>query len=186
MRSTNSALRIDNTCATPGCRAPRDRWLTLQLLIALPLLAAAMKLLGFRRSYSTLRWASAGRVQRAARRPGAGSTARGAESSVRSTDGQRGPHHIAAVVVHVNRHVLPYQSKCLLESTALWYLLRRRGYSAELLLGARTLLGPFEAHAWVELDGEALNDTANVRDIYEPFNLARASQQVATAKPESP
>lgn len=44
MSSTGSTLRIDNTCAAPGCRAPRDRWLTLQLLIALPLLTAAMKL----------------------------------------------------------------------------------------------------------------------------------------------
>ena len=175
MRSTNSTLRIDNSCATPGCRAPRDRWLTLQLLIALPLLTAAMKLFGFRRTYSTLRRASAGRLQRAARR-------RDAESTPCSTDGHHVPHHIAALVVHVNRHVLPYQSKCLRESTALWYLLRRRGYPAELLLGARTLLGPFEAHAWVELAGEVLNDAANVRDIYEPFELARASQQVATAK----
>ena len=179
MRSTNSTLRIDNTCAAPGCRAPLDRWLTLQLLVALPLLAAAMKLCGFRRSYSTLRWASAGRVQRAARRHDATSTPR-------STEGQRVPHHVAALVVHVNRHVLPYQSKCLLESTALWYLLRRRGYPAELLLGARTLLGPFEAHAWVELEGEVLNDSADVRNIYEPFDLARTFQQVAAAKPESP
>jgi len=179
VRSTNGTLRIDDTCATPGCRAPRDRWLTLQLLIALPLLTAAMKLFGFGRTYSTLRRTSAGRLQRATR-------LRDAESMARSTDGHHVPRHIAALVVHVNRHVLPYQSKCLRESTALWYLLRRRGYPAELVLGARTLLGPFEAHAWVELEGKVLNDAANVRDIYEPFDLARAAQQVGTAKPESP
>ena len=77
--------------------------------------------------------------------------------------------------------MLPYQSKCLLESTALWYLLRRNGYDADLLLGARTLLGPLEAHAWVELDGTVLNDTGNVRDIYETFDLPRVS-----AAPKSP
>jgi hypothetical protein len=32
-----------------------------------------------------------------------------------------------------------------------------------------------------ELEREALNDAANVRDIYEPFDL-----HGATAKPESP
>ena len=74
-----------------------------------------------------------------------------------------------------------HQSKCLLESLALWYLLRRRGYDATLYLGARTLLGPFEAHAWVELDGKVLNDAPNVRDVYEPFELAAIS-----ARPESP
>ena len=169
----NSTLRIDNTCATPGCHAPRDRWLTLELLISLPLLTAAMKLFGFRRTYAALGRATAGRVQRAARR-------HGAESNARSTPGQLVAHHIGAVVVHVNRHVLPYQSKCLQESTALWYLLRRRGYPAELLVGVRTLLGPLEAHAWVELESAVLNHAANVRDIYEPFEV-----HGATAKPES-
>ena len=73
--------------------------------------------------------------------------------------------------MHVNRHVLPYQSKCLLESLALWYLLRRNGHDADLVLGARTLLGPLEAHAWVELEGKVLNDGPHVRQIYEPFEV---------------
>jgi len=146
---------LDRTCAAPGCSAPRDRWLTARLLVALPLLAAAMRLFGFCRTYTAL-----------GRRPiGAGS--------------RRSPHRIAALVMHVNRHVLPYQSRCLLESLALWHLLRSHGHDAELLLGARTLLGPLEAHAWVELGGEVLNDADNVRQIYQTFEME-------AIRPESP
>ena len=74
--------------------------------------------------------------------------------------------------MHVNRRVLPYESRCLLESLALLWLLRRAGVAATLVLGVRTLMGPFEAHAWVEYDGLVLNDAAAVRGIYEPFDLA--------------
>lgn len=144
---------LDATCAAAGCDAPRDRLLAIQLLALLPALAAALRACGFRRVYTALGRMSARRARR-----GAGRGAGAAEC-------------VAAVVVHVNRHALPYQSKCLLESLSLWFLLRRRGFPADLVLGARTLLGPLEAHAWVELDGRVLNDTADVRDVYEPFSL---------------
>ena len=45
---------------------------------------------------------------------------------------------------------------CLQRSVACAYLLRRRGCPAQLVLGVRTL--PFEAHAWVEVDGRVVND----------------------------
>ncbi|MCZ6862921.1 MAG: lasso peptide biosynthesis B2 protein [Alphaproteobacteria bacterium] len=45
---------------------------------------------------------------------------------------------------------------CLQRSAACVYLLRRRGYRADLVLGVRTF--PFEAHAWAELDGKVIND----------------------------
>lgn len=161
---------IEATCAAPGCHAPADRALTLRLLATLPLLGVAMTVFGFRRTHSALRRMSRHRVIRcsgraATRDPKAVSRAHG------RVHGRRSPEHIAAVVVHVNRHVLPYLSRCLLESTVLWYLLRRAGHDAELLLGARTLLGPLQAHAWVELDGRVLNDVEHVRDIYTAFAL---------------
>jgi len=121
-------------------------------LLLLPTLAAGLRILRFRRLFAALAKVSAARAQRG---PRAGCR----------------PEHVAAVLVHVNRHVLPYQSRCLLESLALWLLLRRRGFSPDLVLGARTLLGPFEAHAWVELDGQVLNDSGLVREIYEPFAI---------------
>lgn len=140
------------SCAAPDCHAPRDPALTARLMIMLPLLGLALSTWGFRRTRRVLERLSTRTLQRA-------------------RTSRRTPQDIAATVVHVNRHLLPYQSRCLLESTALWYLLRRNGYAAAIVLGARTLLGPFEAHAWVELDGETLNDSGRVRDIYACFDL---------------
>ena len=48
---------------------------------------------------------------------------------------------------------------CLQRSAACVYLLRRRGFPANLVLGVRTF--PFEAHAWAELRGKVLNDSEN-------------------------
>ena len=45
---------------------------------------------------------------------------------------------------------------CLQRSAACVCLLRSQGLPAELVLGVRTF--PFEAHAWVELEGRILND----------------------------
>jgi len=52
---------------------------------------------------------------------------------------------------------------------ALWWLLRRHGVSAELRLGARKQSNRFEAHAWVELDGAILNDSAAGDVHFVPF-----------------
>jgi hypothetical protein len=51
-----------------------------------------------------------------------------------------------------------FETNCLEQSLVLWPLLRRRGFPAELKIGARKDAGRFEAHAWVELAGHALND----------------------------
>ena len=69
---------------------------------------------------------------------------------------------------------LPFKTNCLEQSLVLWPLLRRRGFPAELKFGARKDAGKFEAHAWVELDGEALNNHSG--DIgFVPFDGAAAA-----------
>jgi hypothetical protein len=49
--------------------------------------------------------------------------------------------------------------RCLVRSLVIEAMLHRHGEPAVLRLGARRQ-SVFEAHAWVELDGVALNDTA--------------------------
>lgn len=65
------------------------------------------------------------------------------------------------------RH-LPFKTNCLDRAMALWWMLRRRGVAAELCIGARKAYGQFEAHAWVEVGGAAI-DEGNGREDFTEF-----------------
>ena len=54
---------------------------------------------------------------------------------------------------------------CLQRSAATTLLLRRHGLDAELVIGAKLL--PFRSHAWVELDGQVINDRPYMHTIYQ-------------------
>lgn len=58
----------------------------------------------------------------------------------------------------------PKQALCLQRSFVTTYLLRRHGVAAHMVLGAQKL--PFKAHAWVEVDGQAINERSNVKATY--------------------
>jgi hypothetical protein len=61
---------------------------------------------------------------------------------------------------------------CLGRSLLLWFLLRRRGMDAELVVGSRSPVdASWMAHAWVELDSQPVNDVLDVRDQYGSFGL---------------
>ena len=61
---------------------------------------------------------------------------------------------------------------CLGRSLLLWYLLRRRGMDAELVVGAKSPVDEaWMAHAWVELDSQPVNDVPDVRQHYASFDL---------------
>jgi len=51
--------------------------------------------------------------------------------------------------------VFPGRARCLEQSITLFTILRHAGIPADLRIGAQAL--PFTAHAWVELNGQALN-----------------------------
>jgi hypothetical protein len=53
---------------------------------------------------------------------------------------------------------------CLQRSSATTLLLRRHGWSAEMVIGAR--LVPFKSHAWCEVNGIVVNDKPYMLDIY--------------------
>jgi Transglutaminase-like superfamily len=58
----------------------------------------------------------------------------------------------------------PKQALCLQRSFVTTYLLRKHGVAAEMVLGAQKL--PFKAHAWVEVEGQAINERSNVQATY--------------------
>jgi hypothetical protein len=61
---------------------------------------------------------------------------------------------------------------CLGRSLLLWFLLRRRGMDAELVVGTTSPVdSTWMAHAWVELDSQPVNDVADVREHYGSFGL---------------
>jgi prolyl oligopeptidase len=53
---------------------------------------------------------------------------------------------------------------CLQRSAATCRLLRRHGIPAEMVIGTRQL--PFQAHAWVEVEGQVVNDRSYTRETY--------------------
>jgi Transglutaminase-like superfamily len=79
---------------------------------------------------------------------------------------------------------------CLGRSLLLWFLLRRRGMDAVLVVGTDVATGDdWQAHAWVELDSIPVNDTADVRTRYGSFGLVlprlRSSSVDANGEPSS-
>jgi hypothetical protein len=74
---------------------------------------------------------------------------------------------INAAVRHVWR-----ASTCLEKSLALWWLLGRQGIACEVRIGARTQGGKFEAHAWLERDGVAINEPQQEHRHYAAFDAA--------------
>lgn len=54
---------------------------------------------------------------------------------------------------------------CLQRSAATALLLRRHGWPADMVIGARMI--PFASHAWVEIAGDVINDKPYVREMYQ-------------------
>ena len=53
---------------------------------------------------------------------------------------------------------------CLQRAAATTCLLRHYGTPAQLVIAAQH--APFEAHAWVEVDGKVVNDSREVQSLY--------------------
>jgi len=79
----------------------------------------------------------------------------------------------AAVTAHMvnaaDRHG-PVHPSCLAKSLTLWWLLARQGIPSRLRIGIRKEKERFEAHAWVERDGTALNEPDEEHHHYAAFD----------------
>jgi len=56
------------------------------------------------------------------------------------------------------------EALCLQRSAATACLLKKYGVRAQLVIGAQQM--PFKAHAWVEVDGEVVNDKPYTPEMY--------------------
>ncbi len=78
--------------------------------------------------------------------------------------GDRGAVEGICTTVNYACALYPKQALCLQRSFVTTYMLRRHGIAARMVLGAQVL--PFKAHAWVEVEGRAINERADVQAIY--------------------
>ena len=58
---------------------------------------------------------------------------------------------------------------CLERSILLWSLLRRRGIESELKIGVVTEDSTMRAHAWIEIDGEPINEPPDTNQRFTAF-----------------
>jgi hypothetical protein len=73
-------------------------------------------------------------------------------------------------MVRAGAHYGLLRPSCLVESLVLWHLLQRQGISSDLRIGVRKTSQKFEAHAWVEYSGAALNQTEEQHQHYAAFD----------------
>jgi hypothetical protein len=76
--------------------------------------------------------------------------------------------HLAWAVANAARWS-PWRPSCLARSLALWSLLRDAGLASQVRVGARQGAAGLLAHAWVEIDGNALSDDADPAGRFPPL-----------------
>src|SRR5437660_3634713 len=131
--------------------------LFLRAVVLLPLVALSLRWRGFRATQAALqRFLSKAN-------PGPAAALLGKSAAV-----------TARMVNAADRHGLVHPS-CLAKSLALWWLLGRQGISSHLRIGIRKEKEKFEAHAWVECDGIALNEPDEHHCHYAAFDTAFSS-----------
>lgn len=113
------------------------RWL-LTMLIQLPMVSAMLRVFGFNRSHAWL-------LNLSNKSP----FIQADEESLKTAEQ-------LAQLANIAGRRGAITATCLRQAMLLQYWLRRRGFDAQLKLGARLQEGQFDAHAWVELEGQPL------------------------------
>lgn len=126
----------------------------IAMMLALPPIAAALRLFGYQR---TQRWLER-HSQHAASRPASPGDFAAAQG-------------LAGLASIAGRHGV-IEATCLRQSLLVYWLLRRRGLNPEIKLGVRKQDDALDAHAWVELDGLAL---AQSDLVHHPFEIKQGS-----------
>jgi hypothetical protein len=141
-----------------------ERGIAFEAAAALTVTWFGLRLAGFRRWKNLLEWLAPGAP------PADSAQAVGLLESARI---------IARIQESAARHLF-FHSNCLEQSLVLWWLLRIRGISADLRIGARKQADRFEAHAWVESAGTVLNDSGDAHIHFVPFDGPLSSLETQT------
>jgi hypothetical protein len=136
---------------------PTARGLFARAAVLLPFISLSLRLRGFRATQSSL--------QR--RLPKSVSNL--FDQSCRT---QADATALTARMVRSAAHRTWGSPACLEQSLALWWLLGRQGIASSVRIGTRKTEQKFEAHAWVECDGIALNEPEDAHKNYAAFDEA--------------
>jgi hypothetical protein len=136
---------------------PSARGLFLRAAVLLPLISLSLRLRGFRATQSNLQ----------KRLP---SVPTGISDQSRAAQAKQTA--LTARMVRSAAHRAWGSPACLEQSLALWWLLGRQGIASMVRIGTRKSEEKFEAHAWVERDGVALNEPEEAHKHYAAFDEA--------------
>src|ERR1700681_4071281 len=136
---------------------PNARGLFLRAAALLPLVSLSLRLRGFRSTQASLQKRIDGAVS-------SGCDPSDSAKAVRAA--------FAARMVRSAAFRNLGTATCLEKSLVLWWLLGKQGIASSVRIGARKTGQKFEAHAWVECDGVALNEPEEVHKHYAAFDEA--------------
>jgi len=131
---------------------PGARKLFLRAVALLPLIGMSLHVRGYKK---TLDWLNRRLQSQSTSKPAVGTPRELVQSTCR--------------MVRAAEHHGLVRSTCLEESLALWYLLGQQNITSRLRIGVRKRTETFEAHAWVEYQGEALNQSGELHQHYAAF-----------------
>jgi hypothetical protein len=69
---------------------------------------------------------------------------------------------------------------CLTRSLYLLWLLRRRGVMSDLRIGMRLTNGQLNAHAWVDVAGQPVNDAKDIGERFAAFDQPRFTRMFSS------
>lgn len=81
-----------------------------------------------------------------------------------------------AEAVDAGLGMLPVAPTCLRRSVTLLRELDRRGLEARLCIGVRSVDGAIEAHAWVQVADDVVNDDPDHIRTYQPISVGEAER----------
>ena len=140
---------------------PESRRIFWRALILLPMVRASLRLRGYNRTYVSLQ--------------------KKLHPEVGLPSGSAKEVEKTSRMVRVALRYSPARFTCLEQSLTLWYLLRKQGIATQLRIGVRKMDGKFEAHAWVEHQGVALQQPGEIHRHYAAFD--REFSDVPAEKP---
>jgi Transglutaminase-like superfamily len=136
------------------------RWLFLRAGVLLPLISLSLRLRGFRATQASLQKFLPCSLK-----------CENFSDGIRDVVPSEGARKTIRMLCAAVRYG-PGSPTCLEESLALWWLLGRQGIATTVRIGTRKLNGRFEAHAWTECDGVALNEPEDPHHHYAAFDAA--------------